>query len=220
MKFIYSLVTILAFTFTGFTQSGFYVKYETEIDANSDEGEMMASMMEGSTMELAANAKRTWVKTNTGTMMTMIMEMDTEKEEMTMLMTGMMGTMAFRGNPDDLNDGEEEVEADVDIELVSETKKILGHKCKKAIIADDEGNEAIYWYTEKFKRPEGMTQMPNQIPGLCLQMELSPQEGVYMKYTAIEFNDNSDMEKFVIEIPEGTEIKSLEDMKNMGMGDN
>lgn len=220
MKLIYSLLTILTLTFTGFTQSGLYVKYETEIDATGEEGEMMASMMEGSTMELASNTKKTWVKTNTGSMMTMIMEMDTEKNEMTMLMTGMMGTMAFRGNPDDLNDEEEEVEADVDIELVSETKKILGHKCKKAIITDDEGNEAIYWYTEKFERPEGMEQMPNQVPGLCLEMELSPQEGISMKYTAIEFDDNADMKKFVIEIPEGTEVKSLEDMKNMGMGDN
>ena len=216
MKFIYSLVAILAFTFAGFSQKGVYVKYETEIDASGEEGEMMAMMMNGSTMEIASNSEKTYVKTQMGTMMTMEMEMDIESNEMTMFMTGMMGNMAFQGNPEDLTEGQEEVE-EPEIELINETKEILGETCKKAVIKDDEGNTATYWYTENFKRPEGMDKMPNGIPGLCLEFEVGA-EGMTMKYTAIEFDDKAKMSEHELVIPDGVEIQSMEDMKNMGMG--
>ena len=71
---------------------------------------MMAMMMNGSTMEIAANAERTWAKTQMETMMTMEMQMDIKRNEITLFMTGIMGNMAFRGNPDELVDEEEEVE--------------------------------------------------------------------------------------------------------------
>ncbi|XOV69053.1 MAG: hypothetical protein ACFHU9_07660 [Fluviicola sp.] len=216
MKFIYSLVAVLAFTFAGFAQKGVYVKYETQIDATGEEGEMAAMMLNGSTMEIASNAERTYVKTNMGTMMTMEMGMDIESNEMTMFMTGMMGEMAFQGNADELSDGEEETEQP-DVELVNETKKILGETCKKAIIKDDEGNVATYWYTENFKRPEGMDKMPNGIPGLCLEFEVGS-EGMTMKYTAIEFEDKADMDDYQVVIPEGVEVQGLDAMKNMGGG--
>lgn len=215
MKFIYSLVAILALTFAGFSQKGVYVKYETKIDASGEEGEMMAMMMNGSTMEVASNSEKTYVKTQMGTMMTMEMEMDIESNEMTMFMSGMMGNMAFQGNPDNMTDEDEENTPE--IELVDETKEILGETCKKAIMKDDEGNTGVYWYLEDFNRPEGMSQMPNDIPGLCLQFEVA-MEGMTMKYTAIEFDDKVKMVNYAVEIPEGVEVGSLEDMKMMGMG--
>lgn len=217
MKLIYSLVAVLAFTFAGFAQDALYIKYETDIDATGEEGEMMAMMMDGSTMELAVGSERTWVSTNMGTMMTMTVEIDNEADQMTMFMTGMMGKMAFQGKPDEL-DNEEEVDEDVEVELVDETKKILGIKCKKAIITDAEGNQAVYWYSEKFERPDGVSKMPNQVPGLCLQMEMAPQEGMAITYTAIEVNEDADMDKYKIVIPEDVEVQSFEEMQNMGMG--
>lgn len=222
MKPIYSLLVVLLFSLAGLSQNGLYVKYITEIDASNagEEGDMMAMMMEGSTIEMAVSAEKTWVKTEMGTMMTMEMELIIPADEMTMLMTGMMGTMAFKGNPDDLEGDENEEEADVDLELTNETKKILGYKCKKAIITNEEGNESFYWYTEKFDRPEGMDQMPNGIPGLCLQMEMLLEGGLTMIYTASEVSENAKMSDYKVEIPEGTEVKSLEEMSTMGMGGN
>lgn len=217
MKFIYSLVAVLAFTFAGFSQKGVYVKYETEIDAAGEEGEMMAMMMNGSTMEVASSAEKTYTKTNMGTMMTMEMEMDIDGNEMTIFMTGMMGNMAFQGNPYDLAAEEEEETEEPELELVDETKEILGVKCKKAVLTDSEGNQSIYWYTEDFNRPKGMDQMPNGIPGLCLEFEVV-NEAMTMRYTAIEFDDKVKMVNYAVEIPEGVEVGSLEDMKMMGMG--
>lgn len=217
MKFIFSLVAVLAFTFAGFSQKGVYVKYETEIDATGEEAEMMQMMMNGSTMEIASGSERTWVKTQMGTMITMEMEMDIESEEMTMLMSGLAGNMAFQGNTSELADEEEAEEAMPELTLVDETKVILDIECKKAVMTDDEGGTAIYWYTEDFKRPEGMDQMPNNVPGLCLEFEVA-MEGMTMTYTAIEFDDKVKMAEYKLEIPEGVEVGSLEDMKMMGMG--
>ena len=219
MKQLLSLLAVLLISTAGFGQKGIYVKYETSIDASGEEGEMMAMMMNGSTMEVASGAERTWVKTQMGTMMTMEMQMDMDSDTnlTTMFMSGMMGNMAFQGNPDDLADeGEEEI-SEPNIELTDETKKILGETCKKAVITDTEGNIATYWYTENFDRPRGMEQMPNQIPGLCLEFEVG-MEGMSMKYTAIEFNDKIKINDYEVEIPDGVEIQSLEDMKNMGTG--
>lgn len=216
MKLIYSLLTVLCLAFAGFAQQGIYVKYETQIDAVGEEGEMAAMMMNGSTMEIGSSAERTYVKTGMGTMMTMEMEMNIKDSVMTMFMSGMMGNMAFQGNPDELSDDEEEIEQP-EIELTDETKEILGETCKKALVKDDEGNVASYWYTENFKRPEGMNQMPNGIPGLCLEFEVVSEE-MTMRYTAIEFDDKADINDYKIGIPEGVEIQSLEAMKSMGGG--
>jgi GLPGLI family protein len=216
MKFIYSLVAVLAITFSGLSQKGVYVKYETQIDASGEEGEMMAMMMNGSTMEVASSVEKTYVKSNMGTMMTMEMEMNLVDSVMTMFMSGMMGNMAFQGKPDDLGEDETEEETP-EVKLLDETKEILGVTCKKAVISDDQGNTATYWYTQDFKRPEGMDQMPNNIPGLCLEFEVGSEE-VIMKYTAIEFNDKADMSNFAVVIPEGVEVGSLQDMQNMGGG--
>ena len=217
MKFIYSLVAILAFTFAGFSQKGVYVKYDTEIDASGEEGDMMVMMMNGSTMEVASSAEKTYTKAKIGTMMTMEMQMDISDNEMTMYMTGMMGQMAFKGNPDDMMEEGEEKPEEPEIELVDETKVILGIKCMKAVIVDDEVNQSIFWYTEDFNRPKGMDQMPNGIPGLCLQFEVVNQ-GMTMRYTAVEFDDKANMDDYKVVIPADVDIQSLEDMKNMGMG--
>ncbi|WP_203295754.1 hypothetical protein [Luteirhabdus pelagi] len=218
MKLLYSLIAILLVTVTSVAQNGLYVKYETDVSASTDEGEMMGMMMDGTTMELAMSEERTWVKTQMGTMMTMTMQHDTKTEEMKMLMTGMMGKMAFQGNPDVLEEEAEAVAAEVDLKFFDQTKMILGQECKKAVITSAEGNETIFWYTEKFDRPEGLKQMPNQIPGLCLEMEVPVQEGVLIKYTAIELKNNTVIDQYTLEFPEGTEVKSLEEMATMGVG--
>lgn len=215
MKLIYCLITTMAISFAGFSQKGVYVKYESNVQATGEDAEMMAMMMNGSTMEIAANSDETWVRTQMGTMMTMTMGMDSEKEEMTILMSGMMGTLAYQGNPDEMDDEEEE-EVAQDMELIDETKDILGYTCKKAVITDEDGNQATYWYTEKIKRPDAVSQMPNQVPGMCLEFEIAPQEGLTVTYTAIELDEKVKMEDYAIEIPEGTEVQSLSAMGSMG----
>ena len=216
MKLLFNLAAILFFTITVSAQDGLYIKYETQISGGNEENEMMEMMMTGSTMELAMNKDRSWVRTTMGARMNMEMSMDVKTNVMTMYMSGMIGDMAFRGNPDELDDDQDEPE--MDIQLIDQTKKINGITCKKAIITDEEGNKSEYWYTEDFKRPEGVKQMPNQVPGLCLEMILKMQEGLTITYTCIDFKENVDMSNYKINIPDGVEIQSLDEMSNMGMG--
>jgi len=202
----------------GFAQNGVYVNYSISVEANGEQAEMMKSMMDGSTMELAANAQRTWVKSTVGSMMTTEMGLNVESKEMTMYMSGMMGKMAFRGNPDVLEEVKPE-EAEPNVELFDDTKTILGVLCKKATIKDNDGNTTTFWYTEDFARPEGMEQMPNSVPGLCLEFEILT-EGIKMVYTATVFDDKADMADYTLSIPEDVEIQSFEDLINMGLNKN
>lgn len=219
MKYFFSLLLIVAVTITGIAQDGFYIKYDAAINSTSEEGEMVAMMMQGSTMELAISPEKNWVKTHVGSMMTMTMELNiAEKNTMTMLMQGMMGTMAFRGDPDELKDDIDPETLNTQMEFFNETKTILGYECKKATLTDAGGNTAVFWYTEKIPRPEGVSQMPDQIPGLSLQFETAPQKGVTVTYTAVQINEQADMSEYQLIVPEGTEISDLKDMAKMGGG--
>jgi GLPGLI family protein len=217
MKFIYTFLVAVTISLTAIAQDGLYIKYESKVESNSEDGAMVATMMDGSTMELATSGQKNWVKTEMGSMMTMTMEVDVaEKNNMTMLMSGMMGTMAFQGDPDEFKDEAAEQAANTDTQFLNETKDILGYECKKAVMTYGEGNKAAYWYTEKIARPEGIYQMPNQVPGLCLEFETSPQEGISVKYTAVSIKENVNMSDYKVVIPEGVEVQDLKDMANMG----
>jgi GLPGLI family protein len=216
MKFIYSLITAFAFTIAGFAQDAMYVKYDAEITNTGEDTDMMAMMMEGSSMEIASDGEKSMVKTKMGAMMSLSLELDKEADQTTIVMTGLMGDLAFQGAPT-AEDEEDEEKPVVTVELTKEKKKILGYKCKKAIVTDAEGNELIYWYTTKFDRPEIAENMPEEIPGLSLEMEIVIQEGLKMTYTAVELEEDIDMDDYAIEIPEGVEIQSLSEMENLGM---
>ena len=217
MKSISLFIAFIALSTISLAQKGTYIAYEMSMEANDPQMEMMISMMEGSTMEIAISEERSYVKTNMGALSTTEIDVDLESKIMTMYMTGMMGSMAFSGHIDSL-DQEETDEIDVDLKLVkNETKKILGYKCKKAIITDEEGNESTYWYTEEIERPEGVSQMPNTIPGLCLEMTII-NEMMNMTYTATDIKESTDLSTYKVEVPEDVDIQSFEDLENMSGG--
>jgi len=219
MKYLHTVFLTLGFVLMGFAQKGFYVSYTTTIEASGAQAEMMLNMMNGSTMEIASNAQRTWVKNKVGSMMTTEMELHVESKEMTMYMSGMVGNMAFRGNSDDLEDAKSEEKTEPKVELLNDTKTVLGVLCKKAIAKDMEGNTTTLWYTEDFDRPEGMVQMPNAVPGLCLEFEIVTDD-IKITYTAIAFDDNANLADYNLSIPEDVEIQSFEYMLNMDSNKN
>jgi len=217
MRLLLSLTAFFFLSFTGIAQNSIYIKYLTDIDATSEEGEMMKMMMDESTLEIASNQESIWVQTKMGTMITIIMERDIAKEELTIHMNGLIGSNYYQGNPNEFEE-EDSAEKEPKVTFTKEKKKILSYTCKKAIMTDDSGNESIYWYTEKLKRPEFYEQMPEQIPGLCLEMTTTLQDGVTITYEAEKIVKNVDMTEYSISIPEGTNIMSLKDMKDVGMG--
>ena len=213
MKFIYSLLFTLCFVTAGIAQDGLYVKYELGIDATGENAAMMETIFQGSYMAVASDANRTYIDMRMGTMMSITMDVDIKSKEMTALMN-LMGTQkAYKGIED--KDGDEQDDNDADIKLVDETKDILGITCKKAVMKSPDGEDINFWYTEDYKRPEGMKQLPSKIPGLCLEFE-SITNGMKMSFTATEFSDNAKIDAYKLTIPEGVEVEPIENMGKMG----
>ena len=126
--------------------------------------------------------------------------------------------MAFQGNSSELDLDQDNDTPITPVLSDTETKSILGYTCKKATIQDGAGNVTTYWYTTKIKRPDGLSQMPEEIPGLCLEFEVQMQDQMTLIYTAVELDKKVNMGDFKVEIPEGVEVRSLSDLKNIGAG--
>src|SRR5690606_30116236 len=114
-------------------------------------------------------------------------------------------------------DGEEE--ADIQIEKTNDTKKIAGYKCTKYILTSEDGT-ANYWVTTELDiNKEGVKYMNSKVEGFPLEFEMS-QQGMVMTFTATEVLKSlkgiNKKEIFSMEIPEGYELMSEDDLKKMG----
>lgn len=133
---------------------------------------MIKSMLVGSTFELFFTEQKSKSVLSMGTMMEMTTISDKEKGQIMILTSGMMGKNAVHATDEDIQ-SEKDTRSEDDIELTNETKTILGYECKKAIISDEEGNEAHYWYTEDITASSyGQNVMHSKIPGTALAFEI------------------------------------------------
>lgn len=214
-KFSLLLVFATCTTFL-FGQNGTYISYDIEVSSEDESMSMMISMFDASTMQIAANENRTYVKTSMGMISNTEIELDRESDSVTMYMTGMMGKMAFADHKDSLA-GDDSETPETTIEFLKESKKVLGYKCKKAVATDNSGNTSIYWYAVKLDRPEGIDNMPEEIPGLCLEMTVT-MPTMEMTYTANSVSIDADISKYSITIPEDVEIQSFKEMGSMVSG--
>lgn len=195
-----------------------HIKYSIEMTTDNPEMEMAVAMMQGSTMETYFTKNASRIVTNMGSFMTQTIISDLKEKKALMLMSGMMGKQAIR--IDNLEETEEDTEAEeVDVQLIDESKEIAGYDCKKAIITDEDGMEMTYWYTEDIafqKNPKKNM----ELPGLALEFQTF-QNDMTMTMTATEvnkkFKETDDM--FSLEIPEGYQETTLEELQNsMGGG--
>lgn len=105
-----------------------------------------------------------------------------------------------------------------EIEYFDETKKIAGHKCRKALVISD-GVKQEVWYTEKFKNYSYDLKKDNIsfVPGLVLEY-ISEQDGIKMKMTCTELlEEKVDASKF--QIPEGCYMMTYQEFLEMNSVD-
>ena len=198
------------------------IKYEMNFESDDPEVQSQMGMMANSTMTMFMKGNLFRQETNMGNgLMITTTIVDGEAQEGVMLMDGMMGKIASTFNPEDRKEEAEEAdEPEVEIEFTDETKEILGFTCKKAIIYDEEGNEMIYWYTEEIEQPENEGKyFKQQIPGMPMEFSIT-QPQVTMTFKAVEYDDKvkKAKEKFDTSVPEGYTEKSMEEIKQMGVG--
>lgn len=217
MKII-TLLTALVFTVSFSFSQELTVKYDISMESSDPEVQSSLGMMQGSTytMYLKDNKSRIEANMGGGLMMSTTI-VDAEKKKGLMLMDGMMGKIASSFNPDSLAKLSEGG-PDHDVELVNETKVILGRTCKKAVVYGDNDLEIIYWYTEDFKPNHEILgrYIKNGVPGLPLEFSIQ-QPQITMKYKATDLQEKVDKpkEKFDLSIPEGYTEKSFDDIKTM-----
>ncbi|WP_123776018.1 hypothetical protein [Brumimicrobium aurantiacum] len=136
------------------------------------------------------------------------------------LMDGMMGKIAMKVTDEDMSDDQRAAFENVDVELVDETKEIMGYTCKKAYVTTEDENESVVWYTEEILPVYRKGQfLSEEIPGLPLEMEAKNGK-MNMRMVAYKFKSKIKNEKeiFSLEVPEGFKIYTPEELKKMGMG--
>jgi len=216
MKLFAFLTSLLFLATMSTAQTEATIEFKISMSTDDPEVEAQLAMMEGSTMKMYMKDGNMRQETSMGGFMKNTTISNSETKETLILIDGMMGKFAAKTKLEDTEEVDE-TEADLDIELVDETKEITGYTCKKAIIYDAAGNESIFWYTEEIEVPEnGGKYMKEGIPGMALEFSIV-QPQITMTFSATEFSKKvkNPKEKFDMTIPEGFTEKSFEDMQNM-----
>jgi GLPGLI family protein len=198
-----------------------HIVYKIESTTDNPDMEMAVGMMQGSTMEVYFKDKATRGEFKMGSMMTTTTISDETSGDVLMLMSGMMGNMAIKSNNKDQKTTDlDSVASNVEVTITKETKVIEGYTCKKAIVTDDEGDIANFWFTEEIiVSKKGQNSLSDDVPGFPMQFEIN-KGGMTMSMTVTKVETSlpkNSKELFSMTIPEGYKEMTPEQMKQMGM---
>jgi GLPGLI family protein len=206
-KFHLFILLFAVIPLSSFGQEGTYVKYDASYQTTDSDLEMMMAMFEKSSLIVASDENYSYTKSVVGTITTTEVSVDNVTKRAKIYITGsMMDTTACEGDSDSLSNDKKTNSNEVVFK--NETKNILGYKCKKAVMKNEDGTESIYWYTEKIKRPIGYKSMPSKIPGICLEMKIID-EWMISSFLAVEIVENIDSSDYKVIIPQGVRIKPI-----------
>lgn len=190
-----------------------HVKYKVEVSSDEPDMALAVSMMSDATLDIYFQKDKSRTEMDMGVMNTTVI-VNAAAENSIMLMDMMGSKFAVLMEKEELdqeNDSPKPV-----IQLINETKTILGYKCKKAVITISEGIDAVYWYTEELKvNTFGQKSFNESVPGFPLEFSQF-QGGLDMKLTATVIEKTVDSKKFDITVPEGYTLKTMEELGGMG----
>jgi GLPGLI family protein len=194
--------------------------YDLKFSSDDPQTSAYISQMQGSTLEIYFMGDKSRTEMYMGEFMTNITLMEKGKDTVITLIDGMMGKIAMKTTENDLDDEQRLAMSERKIELVNETKEIMGYSCKKAIITTTDGNESIVWYTPEIVPQYRAGQyLYEEIPGLPLEMSANWGN---MSINCVAFEFNKKIKKpeklFVSSVPDGYTIRTAEEMKQMRRG--
>jgi len=195
------------------------ITYSMSFSGDMEGMEQVAQMFAGSSMELYFMPKKSRVDMSMGAMMKTTAISDEAQNKALILMRGVMGNIAVSASLQDVEDQSKGKMPNYTINLSNETKTILGYLCKKAEITDESGNTSTCWFTTEIEvLTKGQNGAYSLVPGMSLEFETNT-NGFTMKFTATAINEKvKDLNgKFSLEVPPGFELKTLNDLKLMGM---
>lgn len=196
------------------------VSYDIVFSSDDPQTSAYIDQMEGSTLEIYFGENSIRTEMYMGEFMTTINILTKESDTSLTLLDGMMGKIAMKTTLDDLDDEQQLALTEREVELVNETKEIMGYKCKKAIITTADDQESVVWYTEEIVPDYRSGQyLYEEIPGVPLQMEATWGK---MHMTMVAFEYKKKLKKpeklFDMEVPNGYTLRTAEEMKAMRQG--
>ncbi|MEM9985432.1 MAG: DUF4412 domain-containing protein, partial [Bacteroidota bacterium] len=169
---------------------------------------MAQEMMKDMTMTMAIQDKKSRIEMDMGSMMSMVTVFSSEEKKSVVLMD-MMGQKIAQVSEGEDFDEQIATQQDLKVTKTSESKKIAGYTCYKALIENPDGDgEFEIWFTEDIK--VGDVDNPYiyaGIEGFPLEMVVS-QQGMYMRMKALSVSTQRMPDSdFSTEIPAGYVIK-------------
>lgn len=143
---------------------------------------------------------------------------DKKSGESIILMDVMGQKLALKNKKEDSEEESKKAAEKSDIEYIEdETKEISGYECKKAIIKTEDGSEVEIYYTEDLPNID----VSDQAEGIKgFPMEITMITDMFTSITRVNSVQEGKLEKIKMDIPEGYELKTKEEFKQMfgGMG--
>ncbi len=212
-------IAAIMFSITAFSQATKgKVSYDIYFSSDDPNVSAYADKMEGSVLELFFMDGKLRSDMYAGDMMTRTSISNKDQDTILVLLDGMMGKIAMKVTENDMNEEQRLAYENREIELIDETKEVMGYSCKKAIITVGGSDESIVWYTEEILPNNRKSEyLFEEIPGTPLEM-YSSWGKMNMKIVAFEFKEKLKKTDaiFSTKIPDGYTLKTQEEMKQFG----
>ncbi|MBL4706842.1 MAG: DUF4412 domain-containing protein [Flavobacteriales bacterium] len=203
-----SLILALLASSILFAQDNFegLVQFEMKYENLSEEIKPMMSMLpKSTTIEFKDGISRS-VTPNAMGGETIILSNSESGETITLI--NMMGKKyALKSNTNDTKEDNKP-----EVELIDETKEVLGYKCKKAIVTDKEGNETEIYYSEELNNINFSGNV-EEINGFPMQTSIS--QDMFTMIQTVSSIDKKKTKKIKLEIPSDYTLTTVEELQKM-----
>lgn len=185
------LSSLFLLSFFGLTQNdeGFF-EFNIEVKAmdTSTQNRQMAGLLYGSYLKMSFANGNSCFEFKYGQFGTNTV-VDLKGNDSIMQMTsGPMGDYVMYHTREDYANLLDGNQVNLEVELMDETKKILGFTCKKAM-AENGTSTITYWYTDEIKIDIGKQQFVNpNIPGFPLEFS-TIENGMFMRFKLSNYKE-------------------------------
>jgi GLPGLI family protein len=188
------------------------INYEMTFSSDDPQMAMISTMMQGSKMKTSFMPGKSRAEVSMGMLGNTIAITD-QKSKKSLTLTDMNGAKyAVESTIETKTD-----EPEYTVEVTTETKEIAGYTCTKAILTTVDGS-MIVWCTKEIQAyTEGQSFYNDKMPGFPLSIIIQ-QNGLTIEMTATSIEKKVSKKIFSMSIPEGYEIKTEEELKEMQMG--
>lgn len=208
MKKLFLILALLTSSIL-FAQDNFegVIQFEMSYENLSEQMKPMESMLpKSTTLEIKDGISKT-VTPNAMGGETIILSNSESGETITLM--NMMGTKyAIKSNANDNKKEEDKPK----VELVDETKDILGYTCKKAIVTDKNGNETEIFYSEELSKISFAGNIEG-IDGFPMQTTIA--QDMFTMVQTVSNIDEKKIKKLKLEVPSDYELKTMEELQKM-----